>query len=179
MATASNVVLGAKQRYVNFLKEKGLDPVKGPKIAKISLTVSLGALDKKEVAKIQQDLTMLAGQKALITIAKKSVASFKLREGMTVGASVTLRKDKMYNFIERLVYVALPRVRDFRGIKASGIDTNFNYAFGLKDWTVFPEVSYNTSLSKQVGIGVSFQVKNAKSKEEALEFLRTFELPIN
>ena len=172
-------VMGAKERYLNYVKSKNLDAVKAPKIKKISLTISLGALDKKEAAKIQQDLTMLAGQKAQITLAKKSIASFKLREGMIVGASVTLRKDKMYSFIERLVYIALPRVRDFKGLKSSSIDDNHNYSFGLKDSTVFPEVAYNTSLSKQAGIGISFEIANAQSKEEALELLRTFELPIN
>jgi large subunit ribosomal protein L5 len=174
----SKSIANSLEKYTAYLAEHKGNPMQCPKIDKVSLTISVGALDKKEVAKIQEDLTMLAGQKALVTLAKKSVASFKLREGMTVGASVTLRKKKIYEFMDRLVYIALPRVRDFKGLKASSVDNSFNYAFGLRDSTVFPEVSYNTSLSKQVGIGISFSIKNAKNKDDVVKLLKIFDLPV-
>ncbi len=175
---SSSVVKNSAEKYQDFLAAYKGNPMQCPKITKVCLTISLGALDKKEVAKIQEDLTNLAGQKALVTLAKKSVASFKLREGMTVGASVTLRKKKIYEFMDRLVYIALPRVRDFKGLKASSVDKTFNYSFGLRDSTVFPEVSYNTSLSKQVGIGISFSIKNAQNKDQVVQLLKTFDLPV-
>jgi large subunit ribosomal protein L5 len=178
-AKASVSLLSAKDKYLNYIAAKGLDPVRAPKISKISITVTTGPVDKKDIQKTVDDLTLVATQKALTVLAKKSVASFKLREGMPVGAKVTLRKRKMYEFLDRLVYVALPRVRDFRGLKSSSIDSNFCYSIGLRDWTVFPEVSYNQSLVKQVGIGIAFTIENSNSKEESLELLKLFDLPIN
>ncbi|NBW58442.1 50S ribosomal protein L5 [bacterium] len=171
-------VKSSEQKYKDYISSKKQNLMTVPKISKISLTISIGAADKKDVAKVVDELTMLAGQKAITSYAKKSISSFKLREGMPVGASVTLRKKKMYDFIDRLVYIALPRIRDFRGLKSSSIDGSFNYAIGIKDYGIFPEVSYNTSLSKQIGLGISFTIKNSTSKNDTVELLKTFDLPV-
>jgi large subunit ribosomal protein L5 len=178
VSSGSDVVLNSKQKYEKYLKETGLDPVKAPKILKISLTISPGPLDKKMAVKVQEDLTKIAGQKAMQVVAKKSESSFHLREGMTVGARVTLRKDKMYSFMDNLIYIALPRVRDFRGLQASASDSNNNYAFGLKDITVFPQVDFSTSLSKTTGIGIAIETQNISTRAELVAFLKYFDFPI-
>ena len=135
-----------------------------PKIDKIIVNCGCG-----------KDLTMITGQKAVVTTAKKSVANFKLREGMPVGAKVTLRSDRMWEFLDRLFNVALPRVRDFRGISANSFDGRGNYAFGLKEQLIFPEISYD-QIDKVRGMDIII-CTTAKTDEEARELLSLMGAP--
>jgi large subunit ribosomal protein L5 len=116
-----------------------------PKLDKIVVNVGFGQLaaDKKKIDKIVEELALITGQRPVITKAKKSIASFKVREGMSLGCKVTLRKNKMYEFLDRLVNIALPRVKDFRGLSSKSFDKGSNYSFGLKDHTIFQEISYD------------------------------------
>ena len=118
---------------------------------------------------------MITGQKAVPTIAKKSVSNFKLREGMPIGAKVTLRGDKMYEFLDRLVTVALPRVRDFKGIREKGFDGRGNYTLGIQEQIIFPEISID-KVNKITGMDITF-VTTAQSDEESLELLRSLGMP--
>ena len=148
-----------------------------PKIEKI--VVSVGCGDCKDNAKaldaVIKDITAITGQKAVATGAKKSVANFKLREGMPVGAKVTLRGDKMWEFLDRLFNVALPRVRDFRGISANAFDGRGNYALGIKEQLIFPEIEYD-KIDKVRGMDITF-VTTAKTDEEAKELLTLMGAP--
>ena len=148
-----------------------------PKIDKI--VISVGAGDCKDNAKaldaVIKDITAIAGQKAVPTAARKSVANFKLREGMNVGVKVTLRQDKMWEFLDRLLNVALPRVRDFRGVSDTSFDGRGNYAMGLKEQLIFPEINYD-DVDKVRGMDVIF-VTTAKTDEEAKELLRLLGMP--
>lgn len=148
-----------------------------PKIAKIVINMGVG--EAKENAKVLEsavkDLTTIAGQKPVITKAKKSVANFKLREGMSIGCKVTLRGDKMYEFADRLINLALPRVRDFRGVSADSFDGRGNYALGIKEQIIFPEIEYD-KVDKVRGMDIIF-VTTAKTDEEARELLRLFGMP--
>ena len=148
-----------------------------PRIDKVVVNVGCGeARDNAKVLEaVVRDLTAITGQKAIITIAKKSVANFKVREGMPVGAKVTLRSDKMWEFLDRLFNVALPRVRDFRGINPNGFDGRGNYALGLKEQLIFPEVEFD-KIDKVRGMDVIF-VTTAKTDEEARELLAQFNMP--
>ena len=150
-----------------------------PKIKKISINQGLGAAvnDKKLIQAGVDELTLIAGQKAVATRAKKSISNFKLREGMPIGAKVTLRGDMMYEFLDRLISVAIPRVRDFRGLNNKGFDGNGNYALGLKEQYVFPEIEYDNVDSVR-GMDIIF-VTSAKSDEEARELLNGFDFPFN
>ena len=148
-----------------------------PKIDKVVVNVGCG--EAKENAKVLEavvrDLTTITGQKAIITNAKKSVANFKLREGMPVGAKVTLRGDKMWEFLDRLFNVALPRVRDFRGISANAFDGRGNYALGIKEQLIFPEIEYD-KIDKIRGLDVVI-CTTAKTDEEAKELLSLIGAP--
>lgn len=148
-----------------------------PKITKIVVNKGIGAAvaDKKLVDVGVDELTLITGQKAVPTIAKKSVSNFKLREGMPIGARVTLRGDKMYEFLDRLMSVALPRVRDFRGISDKGFDGRGNYTLGVKEQIIFPEISIE-KVSKITGMDITI-VTNANSDEESFELLKAFGLP--
>ena len=148
-----------------------------PKIDKVVVNVGCGeARDNAKVLEaVVRDLTTITGQKAIITIAKKSVANFKVREGMPVGAKVTLRGDKMWEFLDRLFNVALPRVRDFRGISANSFDGRGNYAFGLKEQLIFPEISYD-QIDKVRGMDIII-CTTAKTDEEARELLSLMGAP--
>ena len=148
-----------------------------PKIEKVVLNVGCGEAreNPKVLDAVVSQLSQITGQKAIITIAKKSVANFKLREGMPVGAKVTLRGDKMWEFLDRLFNVALPRVRDFRGINPNSFDGRGNYAFGLKEQLIFPEIEYD-KIDKVRGMDVIF-VTTAKTDEEARELLTQFNMP--
>ena len=148
-----------------------------PKIDKVVVNVGCGeARDNAKVLEaVVRDLTAITGQKAIITIAKKSVANFKVREGMPVGAKVTLRSEKMWEFLDRLFNVALPRVRDFRGINPNGFDGRGNYNMGLREQLIFPEIDYD-KIDKVRGMDVIF-VTTAKTDEEARELLRLFNMP--
>ena len=148
-----------------------------PKLQKIVVNMGLGEAvqDSKKVASAVADLTKITGQKPIITKASKSVAGFKLREGMPIGCKVTLRRDRMYEFLDRLITIALPRVRDFRGLKPSSFDGCGNYAMGLKEQIVFPEIDYD-QIDTIRGMDIIF-VTSAKTDDEARELLRKFDFP--
>ena len=148
-----------------------------PKLQKIVVNMGLGEAvqDSKKVASAVADLTKITGQKPIITKASKSVAGFKLREGMPIGCKVTLRRDRMYEFLDRLITIALPRVRDFRGLNPSSFDGCGNYAMGLKEQIVFPEIDYD-QIDTIRGMDIIF-VTSAKTDDEARELLRKFDFP--
>jgi large subunit ribosomal protein L5 len=148
-----------------------------PKMEKVVINRGIGAAsaDKKLVDAGVEELTLITGQKAVATMAKKSVSNFKLREGMPIGAKVTLRGDIMFEFIDRLVSVALPRVRDFRGINEKGFDGRGNYTLGIKEQIIFPEISIE-KISRISGMDITF-VTTAKSDEEGYEMLKSMGLP--
>ncbi len=148
-----------------------------PKIAKVAINKGIGAAtaDKKLVDVGVEELTIISGQKAVPTIAKKSVSNFKLREGMPIGARVTLRGDKMYEFIDRLISVALPRVRDFRGINEKGFDGRGNYTLGVKEQIIFPEISID-KINRISGMDITF-VTTAETDEESYELLKAIGMP--
>lgn len=150
-----------------------------PKLEKIVINMGVGEAkdNSKALDSAVKDLTIIAGQKPIITKAKKSVAAFKLREGMPIGCKVTLRGKKMYDFAERLINLALPRVRDFRGINPNAFDGRGNYALGIKEQLIFPEISYD-EVDKVRGMDIIF-VTTAKSDEEARELLRLFGMPFS
>ncbi len=148
-----------------------------PKLEKIVVNMAIG--EAKENAKVldsaMEDLATITGQKPIKTIAKKSVANFKLREGMAIGCKVTLRGERMYDFADRLINLALPRVRDFRGVNPNSFDGRGNYALGLKEQLIFPEIEYD-KIDKVRGMDVIF-VTTAKTDEEARELLSLFNMP--
>ena len=148
-----------------------------PKLEKI--VVNMGVGEAKENAKVLEsavkDLETITGQKAIITKAKKSVANFKIREGMPIGCKVTLRGERMYDFLDRLVNLALPRVRDFRGVNPNAFDGRGNYSLGIREQLIFPEIEYD-KIDKVRGMDVIF-VTTAKTDEEARELLRLFNMP--
>ena len=148
-----------------------------PKLDKVVINMGVGeAKDNHKVLESAvADLEKIAGQKAVLTKAKKSVANFKLREGMAIGCKVTLRGEKMYEFVDRLINLALPRVRDFRGVSADAFDGRGNYALGIKEQLIFPEIEYD-KVEKVRGMEVIF-VTTAKTDEEARELLRLFGMP--
>ena len=148
-----------------------------PKLDKIVINMGVG--EAKENAKVLEsavsDMETITGQKAVITKAKHSIANFKIREGQSIGCKTTLRGDKMYDFLDRLVNLALPRVRDFRGVSANSFDGRGNYALGIKEQIIFPEIEYD-KVDKVRGMDVIF-VTTAKTDEEARELLRLFNMP--
>lgn len=148
-----------------------------PKLDKI--VVNMGVGEAKENAKVLEnamsDMETITGQKAILTKAKKSVANFKIREGMNIGCKTTLRGEKMYEFLDRLVNLALPRVRDFRGVNPNSFDGRGNYALGIKEQFIFPEIEYD-KIDKTRGMDVIF-LTTANTDEEARELLRLFNMP--
>ena len=148
-----------------------------PKLAKI--VVNMGVGEAKENVKVLDaavgDMQTITGQKAVITKAKKSVANFKIREGMPIGCKVTLRGERMYDFADRLINIALPRVRDFRGVNANAFDGRGNYALGIREQLIFPEIEYD-KIDKTRGMDIIF-VTTAKTDEEARELLTLFNMP--
>jgi len=148
-----------------------------PKIDKIVINMGVGEAvqNSKAIDSAVGDLMKIAGQKPIVTRAKKSIAAFKLREGMPIGCKVTLRGQRMYEFMDRLLSVALPRVRDFRGISAKAFDGRGNYTLGIKEQLIFPEIEYD-KIDKLRGMDVVF-VTTAKTDEEARELLRGFGMP--
>lgn len=153
------------------------NPLQVPRIEKIVLNMGVGEAtqDKKKVEQAASEMELIAGQKPVVTKAKKSIAQFKLREGMPIGAKVTLRRERMYEFLDRLVTIALPRVRDFRGLNPKSFDGRGNYAMGLKEQLVFPEINYDR-IDKVRGMDV-IVTTTAKTDEEARELLRLFGFP--
>ena len=150
-----------------------------PKINKIILNMGLGedASDGKKLKSCVDDLALIAGQKPIITKFKKSISNFKTRKGSNAGVKVTLRSQKMYEFIDRLVNIALPRIKDFRGLSTKGIDNSCNYSFGIKEHIVFPEVNFD-KVDKIRGLDITI-VTSSKSKEGTLELLKEFNFPLN
>lgn len=153
------------------------NPFQVPKLKKISINVGIGAAtqDPKMVDVVVKDLETIAGQKPVVTLAKKSVSNFKLREKMKIGCKVTLRRGKMYEFLDRLVNVAIPRIRDFRGVPDKAFDGNGNYTLGVKEHIIFPEVNID-AVTKHFGMDITF-VTSADSDDEARELLRAFGMP--
>ena len=155
--------------YKNIMEEPKLDKI----------VVNIGVGEAKENAKVLEsavrDLEIITGQKPIVTKAKKSIATFKIREGMSIGCKVTLRGEKMYDFLDRLVNLALPRVRDFRGVNPNSFDGRGNYSLGIKEQLIFPEIEYD-KVDKVRGMDV-ICVTTAKTDEEARELLRLFNMP--
>ena len=149
-----------------------------PRLTKIVLNMSLGedASDTKKVKSCQDDMTSIAGQKAVVTKFKKSIANFKTRKGFSAGIKVTLRSTKMYEFIDRLVNIALPRIKDFRGLNQTGIDQFGNYSFGIKEHIIFPEVNFD-KVERVRGMDVTI-VTTSTSNEATLELLKEFNFPL-
>ena len=152
-------------------------PMQIPGIVKISLNIGLGSASQnnKLMEEAMNELSVIAGQKAVMTRAKKSIAAFKLREGMKVGVKVTLRQDRMWEFLDRLFNVALPRVRDFRGISADAFDGRGNYSLGLKEQIIFPEIEYD-KIEKLRGMNIAITT-TAQTDEEARELLKLMGAP--
>ena len=148
-----------------------------PKLEKIIVNMGLGdsGRESKKVEGAISDLMAITGQKPVVTVAKKSIANFKLREGVTVGCKVTLRRDRMYEFLDRLVTIALPRVRDFHGVSDRSFDGNGNYSLGLKEQIVFPEIDYD-AVDEVRGLDVAI-VTTAQSNEEGRALLKGFNMP--
>ena len=148
-----------------------------PKITKIVVNIGVGeaAADSKKIDSASSDLATITGQKPIVTKAKKSIAGFKLRKGVNIGCKVTLRKNRMYEFLDRLVYIALPRVRDFKGLSKKSFDKSGNYSIGLKEQIIFPEIDYD-KIDKVRGMDISI-VTSTNNKNHALELLRCFNLP--
>ena len=149
-----------------------------PKIKKVILNMGLGedASDGKKLKASADDLALIAGQKPVITKFKKSISNFKTRKGSNAGVKVTLRSSKMYEFLDRLVNIALPRIKDFRGLSIKGIDNSYNYSFGIKEHIVFPEVNFD-KVDKIRGLDVTL-VTSSKSKEATIELLKEFNFPL-
>ena len=168
-----------KKEMIKMLidKFKYGNPMEVPKLEKIVINMGVGEAvkDSKKIDSAVKELAAITGQKPIITKSKKANASFKLREGMPIGVKVTLRRKKMYEFVDRFINIALPRVRDFRGINAKSFDGNGNYALGLKEQFVFPEIEYDNVDSAR-GMDIIF-VTSAKSDDEAKELLKGFEFP--
>jgi len=156
---------------------KYANPMQVPKLEKIVINMGVGeaAQDAKKIESALAELTAIAGQKPVVTRAKKSIAQFKLRENQVVGCKVTLRSDRMYEFLDRLVTIALPRVRDFRGIPGKSFDGRGNYALGLKEQIVFPEINYD-KVDAIRGMDIIF-VTTAKTDAEAKALLKGFDMP--
>ena len=149
----------------------------GPKIEKVVLNMGLGVdgNDSKTLKSLDEDLAKITGQKPIVTKFKKSVANFKTRKGTNAGLKVTLRKDKMYEFIDRLVNIALPRIKDFRGLSGNGFDKFGNYTFGIKEHIIFPEVSFDRA-DKVRGLDITIVI-SSKSKDQSLALLEKFNFP--
>ena len=149
-----------------------------PKIIKIILNMGLGedASDTKKVKSIAEDIALIAGQKPIITKFKKSIANFKTRKGANAGVKVTLRSNIMYEFIDRLVNIALPRIKDFRGLSVKGIDNSYNYSFGIKEHIIFPEVNFD-KVDKIRGMDITI-VTSSSSKNATVELLKEFNFPL-
>ena len=168
-----------RERVRAALKEKFgyTNEMQVPKLDKIVLNMGIGesVADSKKVNAAMADLAKIAGQKPVPTKARTSIAGFKLREGMVIGAKVTLRKERMYEFLDRLITIALPRVRDFRGLKETSFDGRGNYAMGLKEHIVFPEINYD-QIDQIWGMDI-IVTTTAKTDDEARELLKEFQFP--
>jgi len=148
-----------------------------PRITKVNLNMGIGEanIDKKALEKAVEDLTLISGQKPLITKTRKSVASFKIRDGVPIGCKITLRKNRMYDFIQRLLGVAIPRERDFRGLDTRSFDGQGNYSLGIKEHIIFPEIDYD-KIDKIRGMDISITT-SAKNDEEGIMLLKAMKFP--
>jgi len=166
------VVKPALQKEFNYA-----NPMQVPKLTKIVINMGVGeaAQDAKKIESAVAELTLIAGQKPVVTKAKTSIAQFKLREGQVVGCKVTLRADRMYEFLDRLINIALPRVRDFRGVPGKSFDGRGNYSLGLKEQLIFPEIDYD-KVETTRGMDIIF-VTTADTNEEAKALLKGFDMP--
>ncbi|MBE7057356.1 MAG: 50S ribosomal protein L5 [Ruminococcaceae bacterium] len=176
-------MLRLKEKYIKEIAPAMMERFKYksvmeiPKLEKVVINMGLGEVKEnpKAIESAVADLAKITGQKPIITKAKKSIAAFKLREGMNIGCKVTLRSDKMYAFVDKLVNISLPRIRDFHGVSANSFDGRGNYALGLKEQLIFPEIEYD-KIDKVRGMDVIF-VTTAKTDEEARELLRLMGMP--
>jgi len=167
------------ERYAKAMMEQFgyKNPMQVPKLDKIVINMGVGEAtqDKKKVDIAAAEMMAIAGQKPVVTRAKKSIAQFKLREGMPIGAKVTLRRERMYEFLDRLITIAMPRIRDFRGVSPKSFDGNGNYAMGLKEQLIFPEISYD-KIDKIRGMDIIITT-TARTDDEARALLKLFGLP--
>jgi len=167
-----------KEIRPKLIQERGYtNPFQVPKITKIVLNMGIGegVADRKKVDNAAADLTMIAGQKAVITKSRKSIATYKLRDGQAIGCKVTLRKARMYDFLDRLVTIALPRVRDFRGLNPKSFDGRGNYSLGIKEHIIFPEIDFD-KVSDVWGLDITV-CTTARTDEEARALLGAFNFP--
>ena len=148
-----------------------------PKLEKIVVNIGVGEAvsDSKVVNNAIEDLSLITGQKPVVTKARKSIAGFKLRKGLNIGCKVTLRKKRMYEFLDRLVYIALPRVRDFKGLSKKAFDGHGNYSIGIKEQIIFPEINYD-KVDKVRGMDITI-ITSTKNQDHAYELLKSFNLP--
>jgi len=167
-----------QEKYQNELagelqKKLGLkNPMEVPKITKITLNMGVGGAvaDKKIMENARADMERIAGQKAVVTLARKSVAAFKIRDGMPIGCKVTLRRERMYEFLDRLVNIAIPRIRDFRGLSAKSFDKQGNYSMGVQEQIIFPEINYDEiDALRGMDIVITTTARNAKEGRALLE----------
>ncbi len=167
------------ERYAKAMMEQFgyKNPMQVPKLDKIVINMGVGEAtqDKKKVDIAAAEMMAIAGQKPVVTRAKKSIAQFKLREGMPIGAKVTLRRERMYEFLDRLITIAMPRIRDFRGISPKSFDGNGNYAMGLREQLIFPEISYD-KIDKIRGMDIIITT-TARTDDEARALLKLFGMP--
>lgn len=170
------------EKYVNeirpaLIRERNIaNPMQAPRLMKIVVNMGLGgALDKDVFATVVEELGAISGQRPQVTKARKSISNFKLREGMSIGAMVTLRGARMYEFLDRLINAALPRIRDFRGISGASFDGQGNYSMGIKDQTIFPEIDPD-KIKKTQGMDITI-VTSSTSNDEARDLLRMFGMP--
>lgn len=174
-----------KTIYDSSIKKQLIDefslknPMEVPKLEKIVLNMGVGSAtqDKKKIETAQNDLTLISGQHALIVKAKKSVATFKLREGMPIGVKVTLRNNNMYRFLDKLIYIALPRVKDFRGLSLKSFDTKGNFSFGVKEHIIFPEIDYDKTDTIR-GMDVTI-VTNCSERSQSIALLKALKIPFS
>ncbi|MEL6289433.1 MAG: 50S ribosomal protein L5 [Pseudomonadota bacterium] len=183
MASANGYVPRLRQQYDDAIRGQMTEqfgyknPMQVPKLEKIVLNMGVGGAvnDRKKVEAAVNDMTLIAGQKPVTTKARKSIATFKLRDGMAIGCKVTLRRQRMYEFLDRLVTIALPRVKDFRGLNPKSFDGRGNYAMGIKEHIVFPEIDYD-KVDEILGMDVII-CTSAESDDEARALLRAFNFP--
>jgi large subunit ribosomal protein L5 len=182
-ATEKGYVPRFKQRYIDTIKPEMMkkfgytNPMQVPKINKVVLNIGAGeaASDSKKIQQALNDLTAIAGQKAVATRAKKAIATFKIRENLAIGAKVTLRGDAMYEFIDRLITMALPRVRDFRGVPTKSFDGRGNFTLGVRDQLIFPEIDYS-KVEKMKGMNITI-VTSAQADDQARALLKHMGMP--
>lgn len=172
-----------KEQYKDILKkvatELGIkNPMAVPRLEKVTLNMGIGTFMKtsKDFSGLQKELGLIAGQQPTVRQTRKSIANFKTREGMPVGLSVTLRGERMFQFLERLIHIALPRVRDFHGVSKKAFDTQGNYSIGLKEHVVFPEVP-QADVTKSHGMQITITIKNATGPKSGMSLLKAIGIP--